>query len=206
MSQFPANVSDNGLCVNGNTQPPNMISDSGSSRTSKFASTLNANTSKPVSATERLSSGLRILTASDNAAGLSLSKKNASDGALYRTAMGNISTGQALVNVPAAAIDGKGFVRTELLALPQQATSTLLSTTQRQSLETEAQLLGAPPVEKLICSRIFGEEQIRKTHILDPEADKQRHLIINDLPLYSKIPLTPGEDFLHPRQKFSLTF
>ena len=90
---------------------------------------------------ERLSSGLRINSASDDPAALSLASKTSVEARLYSTAVRSINDGISLMNVANAAINEMQNIGTRLYELSTQATSEAITTSQRAALDEEAQAL-----------------------------------------------------------------
>jgi len=90
---------------------------------------------------ERLSSGMRINRASDDAAGLAVATSLNADSRLYSTASRNISDGLSLLNIADSALGSQTGIVTRLLELAEQSANGTYSTTQRASLQNEYRAL-----------------------------------------------------------------
>jgi flagellin len=90
------------------------------------------------SARERLSSGLRIIKASDDAAGLAVASRVDLDRRVYNQGLRNVNDGISYLNVAEDAANELGNIVTRLKELSTQASSTTLATGERSSLNKEA--------------------------------------------------------------------
>lgn len=90
---------------------------------------------------ERLSSGLRINRASDDAAGLSIADSLNSNSRIYNRAAQNINDGISLISVADAAISSLSDITTRMVELAEQAATGSYSAKQRQAIDKEAQSL-----------------------------------------------------------------
>lgn len=90
---------------------------------------------------ERLSTGMRINRASDDAAGLAIADRLRTDARLFSTAARNVSDGVSLLNIVDSTLENQSGVLMRLAELAQQAASGSLSSTQRAALSSEYQQL-----------------------------------------------------------------
>ncbi len=89
----------------------------------------------------RLSSGLRINKASDDAAGLSISESLKADTRLFNQGVRNLNDGLSLLNVADGALNELTNIVTRLSELAEQSANGTLGNKQRLSLDQEAQSL-----------------------------------------------------------------
>jgi len=90
---------------------------------------------------ERLSSGLRINRASDDAAGLAIASSLNTDSRVYTQAIRNTNDAISLYAIAEGALTSLVGITTRLQELAQQSANGVLSHTQRKSLNGEAQAL-----------------------------------------------------------------
>ena len=90
---------------------------------------------------ERLSSGLRINSAADDAAGLSISASLDTDTKVYAQGVRNLNDGISLLNIAEGAVDSLTNIVTRIEELAEQAGNGTLSYKQRTALDSEAQAL-----------------------------------------------------------------
>lgn len=86
---------------------------------------------------ERLSSGMRINRASDDAAGIAIADRLRNDSALHSVAYRNINDGISLLNIVSGTLDQQTGILTRLSELAEQSANGTYSNTQRQSLSKE---------------------------------------------------------------------
>lgn len=91
----------------------------------------------------RLSSGLRINRASDDAAGLAISESLNVDARVYNQGVRNLNDSISLVNIAEAAVRELTAIRTRQKELAEQAANGTLSGAQRNALNEEANALVA---------------------------------------------------------------
>jgi flagellin len=114
----------------------------GSNVSSLTAQRALSNNSSGVSRTfERLSSGLRINRASDDAAGLAVSDRLRADARLYGAAARNINDGFSLINIVSGTLEQQTGILTRLVELAEQSSNGTYSETQRKVLDVEYQQL-----------------------------------------------------------------
>ena len=110
---------------------------------------------------ERLSTGLRINRASDDAAGLSLSEGLNVERRLLGQAIRNVNDGISTVNIAEAATGQLVGIVTRIVELAEQASNGTLSDSQRQALDDEAQAL------RLEYIRIVESTEFNNLNLLD---------------------------------------
>ncbi len=92
---------------------------------------------------ERLSSGLRINSASDDPAGLALSAKLEADTRIATVAIRNANDGISVANVADSALSEVGNILNRMLELATQSANGTLVTSQRSALSSEFLALGS---------------------------------------------------------------
>ena len=90
---------------------------------------------------EKLSSGMRINKASDDAAGLSVSLKLSADGRVYAQALGNVNDGISALNIAQGALTQLSTIAIRQKELAEQSANGVYSLTQRRALNAEANSL-----------------------------------------------------------------
>lgn len=86
---------------------------------------------------ERLSSGMRINRASDDAAGLAVSESLKVNSRVASTAVRNVSDGVSLLSIASGALDSISVLLTRMSELAEQAASGTLGDSQRDALQAE---------------------------------------------------------------------
>lgn len=86
---------------------------------------------------ERLSTGMRINRASDDAAGLAIADSLRADRRLYSAAVRNANDGISLTSIINGTLDAQSTTLTRLLELAEQSANGTLSHSQRQALQGE---------------------------------------------------------------------
>ncbi len=86
---------------------------------------------------ERLSSGLRINSASDDAAGLAIADKLRADSRIASQAIRNANDGISALSIGEQALGKSGDIITRLAELASEAASGLISNTQRSGIQSE---------------------------------------------------------------------
>lgn len=92
---------------------------------------------------ERLSSGMRINRASDDAAGLAVQTSLNADRRVYTQGVRNVNDGLSLLNIADSTLGGLSEIVVRLRELATQASNGTLSNSQRKSLDSEAQAMAA---------------------------------------------------------------
>ncbi|WKZ56153.1 MAG: FG-GAP-like repeat-containing protein [Bdellovibrionota bacterium] len=104
----------------------------------------------------RLSSGLRINTASDDAAGLAVASRLGADSRVYGQAIRNINDGISAINVAEGSVSQFASILTRLKELATQSASGSLGLTQRRALQAEGAAL-TNEYNRLIATTRFGQ-------------------------------------------------
>lgn len=90
---------------------------------------------------ERLSSGLRINRASDDAAGLAIASSLNADARIFTQAIRNVDDGLSLLNIAEGALQQLSTIATRQKELAEQAANGTYSRTQRLAMDAEANAL-----------------------------------------------------------------
>ena len=90
---------------------------------------------------ERLSSGQRINSASDDAAGLAVAESLRMDTRVYQQALRNVNDGVSAINIADTALSTLGNIVVHLQELAEQSASGAMGYSQRKSINAEAQAL-----------------------------------------------------------------
>jgi len=98
---------------------------------------LTENTKELSKTNERLSSGLRITRASDDAAGIAIAASLNVDGRVFTQAIRNLNDGISLSNVAEGGLAGLRDIVFRLRELGEQSANGVLTSVQRQSIEGE---------------------------------------------------------------------
>tara|TARA_B100001123_G_scaffold438171_1_gene572376 strand:+ start:596 stop:1453 length:858 start_codon:yes stop_codon:yes gene_type:complete len=98
---------------------------------------LGKNNDRLTQSVERISSGIRINRASDDAAGLSISEGLRSDIRALRQAVRNANDGISLINVGEGALNEQASILIRLRELASQAATGTVGSTERQSIQLE---------------------------------------------------------------------
>jgi flagellin len=92
---------------------------------------------------ERLSSGLRIVRAADDAAGLAIADTLRADQRIASVAIRNANDGISLITIADGALGEMGSVLTRMAELSEQSANGVLTSTQRSALNSEFAALGS---------------------------------------------------------------
>ena len=92
---------------------------------------------------ERLSSGLRIVRARDDAAGLAIADSLRADSRLAAVAVRNANDGISMISIADGALDQMSSVLTRMAELAEQAANGTIGTNQRSALNMEFVALGS---------------------------------------------------------------
>lgn len=104
---------------------------------------------------EKLSSGLRITRASDDAAGLAIADNLKADQRIASVAIRNANDGISLVSIADGALAEIGNVLTRMAELSEQSANGVLSTSQRSALSNEFSALGSE-IERIALTTEFN--------------------------------------------------
>jgi len=111
------------------------------------------------SAYSRLSSGLRITRAADDAAGLAIANQLRADSRIATIAIRNANDGISLINIADGAMDQISSVLTRMAELAQQSANGVFSTAQRSALDLEFSAL-ASEIERIAVTTEFNGLQL----------------------------------------------
>ncbi len=128
---------------------------------------LERSSSEVASLYTRLSSGLRINKASDDAAGLAISSTLSSDARVFTQAIRNINDGQSLLSIAQGALQELSSITTRQLELVEQGANGVYTTKQRKAINDEALALTKE------YNRIISTTTFNGTRILDPGGSVQ---------------------------------
>lgn len=103
----------------------------------KVQRSLGSATERVVSAFEKLSTGLRINKASDDAAGLAIADSLRVNARLQTTAIRNVNDGISALNIIGGTLNDQTSIITRLLELAEQSANGTFSSSQRRSLSDE---------------------------------------------------------------------
>ena len=98
---------------------------------------LGTNNDRLASSVERISSGIRINRASDDAAGLAISEGLRSDIRTLRQAVRNSNDGISLINITEGALNEQASILIRLRELAAQAATGTVGSTERQTIQLE---------------------------------------------------------------------
>lgn len=112
-------------------------------------------TSQITTAYERLSSGLRINHASDDAAGLSIAESLKADARVAAVAIRNANDGISIVSIADQAIGQIGNVLGRLAELSEQSANGVLDNSQRSALDNEFRALTSE-IERIAYTTTFN--------------------------------------------------
>ncbi len=98
---------------------------------------LGQHTSNLRSSFEKLSSGLRVSKASDDAAGLSISENLKTDSKLSSQALRNVNDGISMVSIISGALESQKDILYRMSELAEQSANGVNSNNQRKALQTE---------------------------------------------------------------------
>ncbi|MCB0309999.1 MAG: flagellin FliC [Bdellovibrionales bacterium] len=116
---------------------------------------LGESTNRLNTAYERLSSGLRINRARDDAAGLAIAESLKADSRIATVAIRNASDGISIISIADQAIGQIGNVLTRLAELAEQSANGVFGNTQRSALDNEFQAL-TQEIERIALTTEFN--------------------------------------------------
>jgi flagellin len=116
---------------------------------------LNSTTNRLRKAYARLSSGLRITTASDDAAGLAIAEQLHADAQVATVAIRNANDGISIIDITDGAMGEITSVLTRMAELSEQSANGVYSTTQRSALSLEFTAL-ASEAERIANTTSFN--------------------------------------------------
>ena len=104
---------------------------------------------------ERLSSGLRIVRAKDDAAGLAIADSLRADGRIASVAIRNANDGVSLISIADGALSEVGNVLSRMAELAEQSANGVLATSQRSALDSEFSALGSE-IQRIAVTTTFN--------------------------------------------------
>ncbi len=116
---------------------------------------LNATTDRLRLAYARLSSGLRITRAADDAAGLSIAEQLRADGRIAAVGVRNANDGISAIAITDGAMNEIGNILSRLAELAEQSSNGVYSTTQRSALSLEFSALSSE-IERIAVTTKFN--------------------------------------------------
>jgi flagellin len=116
---------------------------------------LGVNNSRLSQSVERISSGIRINKASDDAAGLAISESLRSDIRSLRQAVRNANDGVSLLNVTEGALNESSSILIRLRELASQASTGTVGSTERQTIQLEFSALRSE-VDRIAATTEFN--------------------------------------------------
>lgn len=120
---------------------------------------LSSATSALTSTYDRLSSGLRITRAADDAAGLSIAESLKGDSRVYAQALRNINDAVSLLNIAQGATQQLSSIVIRQSELAEQAANGVYSSAQRAAINSEASALSAE-YNRIISTTTFNNSQL----------------------------------------------
>jgi flagellin len=120
---------------------------------------LGSSTSQLRQSFERLSSGLRIVRARDDAAGLAIADALRADSRIASVAIRNANDGISMVSIADGALAEVGSVLTRMAELAEQSANGTLGASQRSALQQEFTALGSE-IERIAETTSFNNIQL----------------------------------------------
>lgn len=105
----------------------------------------------------KLSSGMRINSAADDAAGLAVATKLNADIHIYSQAVRNVNDGVSLVNMAESALTELSSIATRIKELAEQSANGVYTAGQRRSLDAEADAL-ASEFNRIVATTSFNQQ------------------------------------------------
>ena len=151
---------------------------------------LGANNDRLAKSVERISSGIRINRAADDAAGLAISEGLRSDIRATRQAVRNANDGISVINITEGALNEQASILIRLRELASQASTGTVGSTERQTIQLEFDALrleidrisattefnGQKLVDGSLASSVSSGNQIFIQVGIDSSADSQINL------------------------------
>lgn len=108
---------------------------------------------------ERLSSGLRIVRAKDDSAGLAIADSLRADGRIASVAIRNANDGISLISIADGALEQMSSVLTRMAELSEQSANGVLAVDQRSALQQEFVALGSE-IQRIAVTTTFNGLQL----------------------------------------------
>ena len=122
---------------------------------------LGANNDRLAQSVERISSGIRINRAADDAAGLAISEGLRSDIRASRQAVRNANDGISVINITEGALNEQASILIRLRELASQASTGTVGSTERQTIQLEFDAL------RLEIDRIAATTEFNGQNLVD---------------------------------------
>ncbi len=138
---------------------------------------LGVNNNRLALSVERISSGIRINRAADDAAGLAVSEGLRSDIRALRQAVRNASDGISLMNVTEGALNEQAGILIRLRELASQAATGTVGSTERQTIQLEFSALRSE-LDRITATTEFNGTKLIDGTLASSVADSNRHVLI----------------------------
>ena len=138
---------------------------------------LGVNNNRLAQSVERISSGIRINKAADDAAGLAVSEGLRSDIRALRQAVRNASDGISLLSVTEGALNEQGGMLIRLRELASQAATGTVGSTERQTIQLEFSALRAE-LDRITATTEFNGLKLINGNLGSSVTDVNSHILI----------------------------
>ena len=138
---------------------------------------LGVNNNRLALSVERISSGIRINRAADDAAGLAISEGLRSDIRALRQAVRNASDGISLLNVTEGALNEQSGILIRLRELASQAATGTVGSTERQTIQLEFSALRSE-LDRITATTEFNGQKLIDGTLSSSVADVNSHILI----------------------------
>ena len=137
---------------------------------------LGQNTARLAQSVERISSGIRINKAADDAAGLAISESLRSDIRAFRQAVRNANDGISLISVTEGALNEQSSILIRLRELASQSSTGTVGSTERQTIQLEFNTLRSEIDRISATTQFVGQGLVDGS--LASSADSSTHVLI----------------------------
>ena len=138
---------------------------------------LGVNNNRLAQSVERISSGIRINKAADDAAGLAVSEGLRSDIRALRQAVRNASDGISLLSVTEGALNEQGGMLIRLRELASQAATGTVGSTERQTIQLEFSALRSE-MDRITATTEFNGTKLINGNLGSSVSDVNSHILI----------------------------
>ena len=138
---------------------------------------LGVNNDRLALSVERISSGIRINKAADDAAGLAVSEGLRSDIRALRQAVRNASDGISLMNVTEGALNEQSGILIRLRELASQAATGTVGSTERQTIQLEFSAL-RNELDRITATTEFNGTKLLDGNLSSAVSDFNNHVLI----------------------------
>ena len=138
---------------------------------------LGVNNNRLALSVERISSGIRINRAADDAAGLAISVGLRSDVRALRQAVRNAGDGISLLNVTEGALNEQSGILIRLRELASQAATGTVGSTERQTIQLEFSALRSE-LDRITATTEFNGAKLIDGTLSSSVADANNHILI----------------------------